>query len=259
MRDRGMKSPDRFRTSRHYDSRMPRPRSGRTPKLPYDREEAVAALSAADPKLGKLIAKAGPFTMRLAGQQSPFEALVESIIYQQLHGKAAATIHARLLASFGDICGVGNHPEPQHLLDCPNEQLRAAGLSHNKSLALRDLAAKTLDGTVPTMARIRRMSDEDIIEHLTQVRGIGKWTVEMMLIFRLGRPNVLPVSDYGIRKGFALTYLGLKPTQKVTPDLLATPKQIETRAKKWTPWCSVASWYMYRACDLAAGKTVQPE
>ena len=237
---------------------MPRPRSGPTRKLPYDPEEAVAALSAADPKLGKLIAKAGPFTMRLAGQQSPFEALVESIIYQQLHGKAAATIHARLLASFAEICGIGNHPEPQHLLDCPNEQLRAAGLSHNKSLALRDLAAKTLDGTVPTMARIRRMSDEDIIEHLTQVRGIGKWTVEMMLIFRLGRPNVLPVSDYGVRKGFALTYLGLKPTQKVTPDLLATHEQIEKRAKKWAPWCSVASWYMYRACDLAAGKTVQP-
>jgi len=91
------------------------------------------------------------------------------------------------------------------------------------------------------------------------VRGIGKWTVEMMLIFRLGRPNVLPVSDYGIRKGFALTYLGLKPAQKVTPDLLATHEQIEKRAKKWAPWCSVASWYMYRACDLAAGKTVQPE
>jgi DNA-3-methyladenine glycosylase II len=239
--------------------RMPRPRSGPTRKLPYDPAEATDALSAADPKLAKLIAKAGPFTVRLPAQQSPFEALTQSIIYQQLHGKAAATIHARLLASFADICGIGNHPEPQHLLDCPNEQLRAAGLSHNKALALRDLAAKTLDGTVPTMARIRRMTDDDIIEHLTQVRGIGKWTVEMMLIFRLGRPNVLPSSDYGIRKGFALTYLGLKPTEKVTPDLLATHEHIAKRAKKWAPWCSVASWYMWRACDLAAGKTVQPE
>jgi len=236
---------------------MPSPRSGRTLKLPYDPAEATAALSAADPKLAKLIAKAGPFTLRLPTQQSPFEALTQSIIYQQLHGKAAASIHAKLLASFSELAdprpGIPHaHPSPQHLLDAPNEQLRAAGLSHNKALALRDLAAKTLDGTVPTMAKIKKMSDEAIIEHLTQVRGIGKWTVEMMLIFRLGRPNVLPTTDYGIRKGFALTYLGLKPNTKVTPDLLATTAQMEKRAKKWQPFCSVASWYMWRACDLAA-------
>ncbi len=236
----------------------------RTRKLPYDPEEAVAALSAADPKLAKLIAKAGPFTLRLPSQQSPFEALARSIIYQQLHGKAAAAIHAKLLKSFEHICGIGpdgtpSHPSPEHLLDCPNDQLRGAGLSHNKALAVRDLAAKTLDGTVPTLAKIKRMSDEDIIEHLTQVRGIGRWTVEMMLMFRLGRPDVLPVSDYGVRKGFALTYLGLKPKQKVTPDLLATKEQMERRARKWAPWRSVASWYMWRACDLAAGKIVQPE
>jgi DNA-3-methyladenine glycosylase II len=242
---------------------MPRPRSGPTKKPPYDPAEAIAALSAADPKLGKLIARAGPFTLRLPGQQSPFEALAESIIYQQLHGKAAATIHARLIASFepgiAQTTGLANHPSPQQLLDCPNDQLRAAGLSHNKALALRDLAAKTLDGTVPTLARIKRMADEDIVEHLTQVRGIGRWTVEMFLMFRLGRPDVLPVADYGVRKGFALTFLGLKPTQKVTPDLLATPEQMERRAKKWAPWRSVASWYMWRACDIAAGKLVQPQ
>jgi DNA-3-methyladenine glycosylase II len=234
-------------------------RSRASDKLPYDREEAVAALSAADPKLARLIQRAGPFTMQIAGQLSPFEALMRSIIYQQLHGKAAAAIHAKLLASFELTTGYGKHPSPQDLLDAPNEQLRQAGLSHNKSLALRDLAAKTLDGTVPTLARIRRMSDEDIIEHLTQVRGIGRWTVEMMLMFRLGRPDVLPVTDYGIRKGFALTFLGLKPTTKVTPDLLATREQMERRAKKWAPFRSVASWYMWRACDLAAGKIVQPE
>jgi len=228
--------------------------TARTRKLPYDPALALAALSAADPKLGKLIARAGPFTVRLPAAQSPFEALTRAIIYQQLHGKAAATIHRRMLESFAPLCGTGNHPSPQHLLDCPNEQLRAAGLSHNKALALRDLAAKTIDGTVPTLAAIRRMSDAEIIAHLTQVRGIGTWTVEMMLIFNLGRPNVLPATDYGIRKGFALTYLGLKPTQKVTPDLLATPAQIEKCAQKWQPWCSVASWYLWRACDLAAGK-----
>lgn len=231
----------------------------RSPKLPYDAADAVAALAAADPKLGKVIERAGPFTLQLPARQSPFEALLRSIIYQQLHGKAAAAIHAKLITSFEPVCGWGVHPLPEHVLDCPNEQLRAAGLSHNKASAVRDLAAKTIDGTVPSLARIRRMTDEDIIEHLIQVRGIGRWTVEMMLMFRLGRPDVLPVSDYGVRKGFALTFLGLKPTQKVTPDLLATPAQMERRAKRWVPWRSVASWYLWRACDLAAGKVVQPE
>ena len=231
---------------------MPRPVN--TPRPPrYDFALACRKLSAADPKLGRLIERAGPFTLRISGGQSPFEALVESIVYQQLHGKAAATIHRRLVESFHSTAN-GAHFSAEHLLDCPNEQLRAAGLSHNKSLALRDLAAKTLDGTVPTLIRIRRMSDEDIIEHLTQVRGIGRWTVEMLLIFRLGRPDVFPVSDYGVRKGFALTFQGLKPTQKVTPDLLPKPDVMHKRAKRWGQWRSVASWYMWRACDLAQGK-----
>jgi DNA-3-methyladenine glycosylase II len=237
---------------------MPRPsHSPRPPR--YDSALACRELTAADPKLGHLIQRAGPFSMRVASAQSPFEALVESIVYQQLNGKAAATIHRRLIESFAPVLklegsGLGTHPSAQQLLDAPNQQLRAAGLSHNKSLALRDLAAKTLDGTVPTLARIRRMSDEAIIDHLIQVRGIGRWTVEMLLIFRLGRPDVFPTSDYGVRKGFALTFQGLKPTAKVTPDLLPTPAEMERRAKKWTPWRSVASWYLWRACDLAAGK-----
>jgi DNA-3-methyladenine glycosylase II len=231
---------------------MPRPRLNPRPPR-YDSALALRELTAADPKLGRLIARAGPFTMKLASTQSPFEALLESIVYQQLHGKAAAAIHARLIESFSSLTN-GAHPDPQHLLDCPNEQLRAAGLSHNKALAVRDLAAKTLDGTVPTLARIRRMSDDAIIEHLTEVRGIGRWTVEMMLIFRLGRPNVLPVDDYGVRKGFAITFLGLKAGQKVTPDLLPKADVMRKRARKWQPWCSVASWYLWRACDLAASK-----
>ena len=231
---------------------MPHPSRTRTPA--YDHALALRELAAADPKLGKLIARVGTFTMKIAATQSPFEALTEAIIYQQLHGKAAATIHRRLLESFQ--LSPGEHPTPQHFLDCPNEQLRAAGLSKNKALALRDLAAKTIDGTVPTLARIRRMSDEAIIEHLTQVRGIGVWTVEMLLIFRLGRPNILPVSDYGIRKGFALTFGKLKPPKeggpvKVTPLDLPKPDIIHHRAKKWQPWSSVASWYLWRACDLA--------
>jgi DNA-3-methyladenine glycosylase II len=236
---------------------MPRPlNSPRPPR--YDFAVAIRELSAADPKLSRLIGRAGPFTLRVASAQSPFEALVESIVYQQLHGKAAATIHRRLLEGFAPVLtveasGTGSHPTAQQILDCPNTQLRAAGLSANKSLALRDLAAKTIDGTVPTLARIRRMSDEAIIEHLTQVRGIGRWTVEMLLIFRLGRPDVLPVSDYGVRKGFALTFQGLKPTTKLTPALLAKPADMERRAKRWQPWRSVASWYLWRACDLANG------
>lgn len=231
---------------------MPRPSNSPRPPR-YDSALACRELAAADPKLGRLIERAGPFTLRLASTQSPFEALVESIVYQQLHGKAAATIHRRLVEGFHPICN-GSHFSAEHLLDCPNEQLRAAGLSHNKSLALRDLAARTIDGTVPTIERIRRMSDEDIIEHLTQVRGIGRWTVEMLLIFRLGRPDVFPVADYGVRKGFALTFQGLKPTQKVTPDLLPKPDVMLKRAKRWGQWRSVASWYLWRACDLAQGK-----
>jgi DNA-3-methyladenine glycosylase II len=229
---------------------MPRPHAA--PRAPrYDIQAAVQALSAADPKLSRLIDRAGPFTMKLSSTLSPFESLVESIVYQQLHGKAAATIHRRLLESFHPIAGPGVHFEPRHILDCPTPQLRAAGLSANKTLALRDLAAKTIDGTVPSLARIRRMTDEAIIEHLTAVRGIGVWTVQMMLIFRLGRPDVLPVSDYGVRKGFALTFQGLKPSVKVVPADLPTAAEMEKRAKRWQPWRSVASWYLWRACDLA--------
>jgi DNA-3-methyladenine glycosylase II len=241
---------------------MPRPSAA--PRAPrYDIPAAIAHLSTADPKLGRLIQRAGPFTMRISSGLSPFEALVESIVYQQLHGKAAATIHRRLLESFAHAPANAplnriDHFTAQQLLDCPNEQLRQAGLSKNKALALRDLAAKTIDGTVPTLATIRRMPDEDIIEHLTQVRGIGRWTVEMLLIFRLGRADVFPVSDYGIRKGFALTFGKLKPTDKVTPVDLPKPDVMHKRGKKWTPWRSIASWYMWRACDLANGKMTLP-
>ncbi len=231
------------------------PRSPRSPRSPrYNVALALSELAAADPELGLLVARAGPFTLRLGSQETPFEALVESIIYQQLHGKAAAAIHGRLLASFASLAALDEHPSPEELLECPNEQLRAAGLSRNKILALRDLAAKTLDGTVPTLGRIRRMSDEAIVEHLTQVRGIGAWTVHMMLIFRLGRPDILPTGDYGVRRGFALTFLGLKPGVRVTTTDLPSPAQMQERATRWKPWRSVASWYLWRACDLADKK-----
>ena len=242
---------------------MPRP-NAHPRKPPYDSAVAIAHLTAADPKLGRLIVRAGPYTMRLASQQSPFEALLESIIYQQLHGKAAAAIHAKLLRSFNPLHDPNDlpekliHPTAQHILDAPNEQLRQAGLSHNKALSIRDLAAKTVDGTVPTLARIRKMSDAEVIEHLSSVRGIGEWTVQMFLMFRLGRPDVLPTNDYGIRKGFALTFGKLKPADKVTPADLPKPDVMEKRARKWYPWASVASWYMWRACDLAKRDLLEP-
>src|SRR5947209_5448108 len=215
------------------------PRSTPAPRPPsYDIPQAIQELSAADKKLARLIERAGPFTLKLRSTQSPFEALLRAIVYQQLHGKAAETIHRRLLDSFAPITGTDHltgetvHFTAQHMLDAPNEQLRAAGLSHNKALAVRDLAAKTLDGTVPTLAKIRRMTDEEIVEHLTAVRGIGRWTVELMLMFRLGRPDVLPTSDYGVRKGFALTFGTLKVPKdgsplKVTPADLPSPAVME--------------------------------
>ncbi|HEV2274689.1 MAG TPA: DNA-3-methyladenine glycosylase [Acidobacteriaceae bacterium] len=222
---------------------------GRRP-VRYDFALASRQLAAADPKLGALMDRAGPFALRLKSSHSPFEALLESIIYQQLHGKAAATILRRLLAAFGDL-----HPQPEQLLAISDEALRAAGVSRNKILALRDLAAKTADGTVPSLARIRRMPDAEIIERLTQVRGIGVWTVEMLLIFRLGRPDVFPVSDYGVRKGFLLTFGKKLNGKPVTAAMLPKPEEMLRRAERWKPWRSVASWYLWRACDPSPAAT----
>jgi DNA-3-methyladenine glycosylase II len=223
---------------------------GRSRKLPFDPSEAVAHLKANDARLGALIERAGAFTLRLDPSPSPFESLVESILYQQLHGKAAATIHRRVREYFG------GDPAPQALLDTPNEPLRAAGVSGNKIKALRDLAARTLDGTVPTHAAIRKMTDAEIIERLTAVRGIGPWTVEMLLIFRMGRPDVLPVTDYGVRKGFALTFQRIPKTRPLAAEDLPRPEVVLKRGKRWAPFRSVASWYLWRACDLA--KTTAP-
>ena len=223
---------------------------GRSAKLPFDIAEALAHLRASDPKLGALIDRAGEFTLKLDSLQSPFESLVESILYQQLHGKAAATIHRRVREYFhGD-------PAPQALLDTPDEILRAAGVSANKIRALKDLAARTLDGTVPTHAAIKKMSDTEIVERLTEVRGIGPWTVEMLLIFRLGRPDVLPVTDYGVRKGFALTFQKLPKTRPLAAEDLPRPEILLKRGKRWAPFRSVASWYLWRAVDLH-GKAVK--
>jgi len=201
-------------------------------------------LKAADKKLGGLIERVGPFTMKLDSSASPFESLLESILYQQLNGKAAATIHGRVKDCFG------GDPAPQLMLDTPDDRLRACGVSGNKIKAFKDLAAKTLDGTVPTHAAIKKLSDAEIIERLTAVRGIGAWTVEMLLIFRLGRPDVFPVTDYGVRKGFALTFQKIPKTRALKAEDLPKADVMLKRAKKWSPYRSVASWYLWRACDL---------
>jgi 3-methyladenine DNA glycosylase/8-oxoguanine DNA glycosylase len=205
--------------------------------LAYDPDVACRHLAAADPRLGALIARAGAFTMRPEPTQSLFAALVESIVYQQLSGKAAETILGRVVALYRPR----RFPRPVDILDTPVERLRAAGLSAAKAAAVKDLAARTLDGTVPSMARVRRMSDPEIIERLTTVRGIGRWTVEMLLLFRLGRPDVLPLGDLGVRKGFARAF---------NRRALLDPLVLSRRAERWRPYRSVASWYLWRALDL---------
>ena len=204
--------------------------------LPYDRQISVQHLRDADPRLAEVIDRAGPFRLELDTVQDPFAALAESIVYQQLTGKAAATIHGRLIGLFRPA----RRLRPESLLEASDDQLRSAGLSRGKVAALRDLALKSLDGTVPAMAQLQRMENEEIIERLTSIRGIGPWTVEMLLIFRLGRPDVLPETDYGVRKGFARAFRKRK---------LPTPVQLAKHGKRWAPYRSVAAWYLWRAGD----------
>lgn len=205
----------------------------------YDPRAAVRQLTRVDPTLGALMRACGPFRLEIRTLHSPFESLARNIVYQQLHGTAAAAIHARLLASIGN----GRKLQPRDILAADDASLRAAGLSGAKTAALRDLAAKTLDGTVPTLARLRRMADEEIIARLSSVRGIGRWTVEMLLMSRLGRGDVLPTGDLGVRRGFAFTYQQPEPT----------PKTLAEYGERWRPYRTVASWYMWRALELPAG------
>jgi DNA-3-methyladenine glycosylase II len=215
-------------------------------KVRYNHENACRELSAADARLRKLIDQVGPFALRLKPTHSTFEALLESIIYQQLHGRAAKAIHGRVLELFPAAT-----PTAEGLHDLSDDALRNAGLSGGKLAALRDLAEKSLSGVVPTLARLHRMPDDEVCARLTTVRGIGIWTAQMLLIFRMGRPNVLPVSDYGVRKGFALTIGKFRPGMPVTLADLPSAATMERRAVRWQPWQSVASWYLWRACDLA--------
>jgi DNA-3-methyladenine glycosylase II len=193
-------------------------------------------LRASDPRMAALIARSRRYEIGPAASIRPFDTLAESIAYQQLNGKAAAAIWNRVRALYPKR----KRLDPAKVLATPDETLRAAGLSRAKIAAIKDLAAKTLDGTVPSSRALRRMSDDEIVARLTTVRGIGRWTVEMILLFDLGRPDVWPVDDYGVRKGFAKTFGRRK---------LPTPKQLMKIGDKWRPYRSVAAWYFWRALD----------
>jgi DNA-3-methyladenine glycosylase II len=193
-------------------------------------------LSQTHPRMAELIARARRFEQNLAPLVRPFDALAESIAYQQLSGKAAATIWGRVKALYPRRKWL----DPKLVLATPDETFRAAGLSGSKTRALKDLAAKTLDGTVPSGRALAKMSDEEIIARLTTVRGIGRWTVEMLLLFDLGRLDVWPTTDYGVRKGFAKTFGRRK---------LPTPKQLLRLGEKFRPYRSVAAWYFWRALE----------
>jgi DNA-3-methyladenine glycosylase II len=197
---------------------------------------ALRQLSRGDPVMAQLIRRAGPFVLKPDRSRSPYESLLRAVAHQQLTGKAANTILGRFCALYGG----DRYPEPGQLIATPDEQLRAAGFSRAKTASLKDIAARTQDGTIPERRALSRLSNEAIIERLTAVRGVGRWTVEMFLMFTLGRPDVLPVDDYGIRSGYRLAY-GKRTMPK--PDTLAR------FGERWAPYRTTASWYLWRAVD----------
>jgi DNA-3-methyladenine glycosylase II len=217
--------------------------------LPFDHLEAHAHLSREDKRLSALIERVGEFRFQLDECDSVYESLLEAIMHQSIAGKAAQAIYARIKALGTD----GRAPTPDELLRVSKPKLRKCGLSGAKVAAVRDLAQKTIDGVVPTIEAAQKMSDQELVDRLISVRGIGAWTVEMFLIFRLGRPDVLPIHDYGVQKGWALTY-----RKKWIPK----PKDLLKFGERWRPYRTVASWYMWRAVALAgpaARKITKPK
>ena len=208
-------------------------------------QRILTHLSQVDPVLGGVIRAVGPRRLQPQGDWHPFQTLARAIAHQQLNGTAANTILGRLI----DSCGQGEFPTPHMVLAASPESLRAAGFSYAKVAALRDLAEKTLAGVVPDAAALRQLSDAQIIERLTQVRGIGRWTVEMLLIFQLGRPDVLPVDDFGVQAGFRAAYALAR---------MPRPKAIAAWGERWRPYRSTAAWYLWRALELKRLGTLPP-
>lgn len=206
--------------------------------FPFKPAKAVAHLKAADPALAAIIDTVGPFRMELKQSRSLFGALAEAIVYQQLSNKAAATIYGRVEALYPDA------PDgftPRHILKTPDEALRGCGLSRAKVLAVQDLARRVEEGELPTLDVAQDIPDSELIERLVTVRGIGRWSAEMFLMFRLGRPDVLPLDDYSLRKAYAKAF-----RKRVLPS----PKELEKAGQKWRPYRTVASWYLWRVLDL---------
>jgi len=199
--------------------------------------DALRFLRRTDPVMAQLIRQAGPFSVNPERGVGPYEALVQAVAHQQLTGKAARTILSRFYALYGADCC----PEPARLVDTPDEALRGCGFSRAKAASLKDIAARTLDGTIPQRRALARMKNEAIIERLVEARGVGRWTVEMFLMFTLGRPDVLPVDDYGIRLGYKIAY-GKRTLPK--------PKSLAKFGERWAPYRTTASWYLWRAVDL---------
>lgn len=198
---------------------------------------AAAILADRDPVMRRLVAETGPAEVR-APTETHFEALVRAIVYQQLAGAAASAIHGRLIAAMDGAV------TPQNLLSLPNERLRAAGLSARKAASLQDLAAKVQGGAVVLdPAGLRAESDDELIDRLSTVLGIGRWTAQMFLMFQLRRLDVWPTGDLGVRKGFGLAW-GIP-----TP----TPKQLEPLGEPYRPYRSVVAWYCWRASELYGG------
>jgi len=209
--------------------------------LAFDLAEACRHLSNCDEVLKALIAETVPFRIEVTDEESPYEVLLESIAYQSISGKAAATIYGRIKA----LGEKGRAPTPKKMVKIPSSKLRKAGLSGAKVLAMKDLARKAIAGVVPTYEEAVKLSDEELVERLISVRGIGAWTVEMFLIFRLGRPDVLPIHDLGVKKGWSVAY-GKKHMPK--------PKELLKFGERWRPFRTVASWYMWRAFERAGYK-----
>ena len=209
------------------------------PRFRYAPSAALAHLRASDAAMAGLIDRVGPFGLKLITANSLFEALLRSIVYQQLHGKAAATIHGRVLALLD--CHGG--PTPDALAAASDQELRRAGLSRGKLAALRDLAAKCRAGVVPTLREAHRLGDDELVARLTEVRGIGPWTVHMLLIFNLGRPDVMPTGDFAIRLAFQRLY---RKRREPSPEVILR------HARVWSPYRSVASWYLWRSLAPAA-------
>lgn len=197
--------------------------------------KAVAHLRRVDPVMAAVIARVGRCDMKQRVDGTHFDALVRSIVYQQLSGKAAATIHGRLLNLIGD-----GETTPGRIAGTSHEDLRAAGLSTQKASYVRNLASHVLDGSLPVES-LHELSDEQITAALIQVKGIGRWSAQMFLMFRLGRPDVLPDLDLGVQKGMQKAYRLRK---------LPTPKQVMARGAKWAPYRTVASWYLWRVLEI---------